>query len=104
MSHSFSKSAVTQTLSILSEGIKYVADRANRKSIEDMMKKIISKSLFLSAEQRQAYLLPLRFLHYDTLLELKDVFIRENIRYLEELVRRNLLEREAVEKLRMQTV
>ena len=97
-------SAVSQTLSALSEGIKYVADRKNRDTLVDVMRKIISHSLFLTTEQRQTYLLPLRFLHYDTLLELKDVFIRENMRYLEEMVRKNLLEREAIERLKMQNV
>lgn len=104
MPKSHPTSAVSRTLSVLSEGIKYVADRKNRETLVDVMRRIVSHSLFLSSEQRETYLLPLRFLHYDTLLELKDVFIRENMRYLEELVRKNLLEREAIEKLKMQTI
>lgn len=87
-------------LSSLSEGIKALASTKNREELEERVKFLVGKSLFLDESKRLRVLETLEFFSFDMLWLIKDAFIRENLRYLYELVQRNVLKREDIEVLK----
>lgn len=92
---------VAQTVAVLSEGMKYDATHKDRKALMAVLEKVIGHSLFLTEVQRVTYLSPLRLLSYDDLILVKDAFIRENLRFLAELVRKHVIERQIIEGIRI---
>ncbi len=92
---------VAKTVAVLSEGMKYDAANKDRKVLMAVLEKVIGHSLFLTEVQRVTYLSPLRLLSYDDLILVKDAFIRENLRFLNELVRKHVIERQIIEGIRI---
>lgn len=92
---------VAKTVAVLSEGMKYDAANKDRKELVKILEKVVGHSLFLSDEQRVTYLSPLRLLSIEDLILVKDAFIRENLRFLSELVRKHMIEKQIVESIRL---
>ncbi len=98
---SIAKGTIRQTISVLSEAVKYdTTDRKKKEEMREFLEKIIRHSLFLSESKKELYVKPLPILGYDILLDLKDTLIRENLRTLGELIRQKVVEQEMMEKFK----
>ena len=86
---------LASTVKVLTEGMK--ADITKQSNIRNTMRKIVSKSLFIPEAEKKYYLHSVMIFEEAILWDMKDVFIRQNLRYLKQLVDKKIIEKQAVD-------